>query len=83
MSISPFPLRSWGVRCSGNECVGEINETTLVMNESHMKQTPFSNPPCRPWLGMALGLAVLATACDKGAGMRPASVTTGTIKCPL
>ena len=53
------------------------------MNESHMKQTPFSNPPCRPWLGMALGLAVLATACDKGAGMRPASVTTGTIKCPL
>lgn len=45
-----------------------------------MKQTTFFNPPCRPWLGVVLSLAVLATACDKGAGRRPASVTTVTIK---
>ena len=37
-----------------------------------MKQTPFFNPPGRPWLGMVLG-AVLVTACDKGAGSGPAS----------
>ena len=43
-----------------------------------MKQTAFFNPPCRPWLSMALGLAVLVTACDKGAGSGPASPAPST-----
>ena len=38
-----------------------------------MNQTAFFNPPCRPWLGVVLGLAVLATACDRGSGSGPAS----------
>lgn len=38
-----------------------------------MKQTPFFNPPCRPWLGVVLGLAVLVTACDQGAGASPST----------
>lgn len=48
-----------------------------------MKQTLFLNPPCRPWLGVVLGLAVLATACDKGAGSGPASPASSTPSVPV
>ena len=47
-----------------------------------MKQTLFLNPPCRPWLGVVLGLAVLATACDKGAGSGPSSSATPASPAP-
>lgn len=33
-----------------------------------MKQTRFLKPSCRPWLDVALGLAVLVAGCDKGGG---------------
>ena len=39
-----------------------------------MTQTPFFNPPGRPWLGAVLSLAVMmVTACDKGPGSGPTS----------
>jgi hypothetical protein len=34
-----------------------------------MKQSSFFKPPCRPWLGVVLSLAMLVTACDKGPGI--------------
>ena len=40
-----------------------------------MKSTLFSNPLGRPWLGVMLSLAVLATACDKGADTSPSSAS--------
>jgi hypothetical protein len=38
-----------------------------INEELKMKPTSFLKPPCRPWLGVALGLALLVAACDKPA----------------
>lgn len=47
-----------------------------------MKSTIFLSPPCQPWLGVVLSLALLVTACDKGAGSGPLSAATPASPAP-